>query len=110
MLIKLQIQSDHSRRKEPMSNTEIKRYVLAHNDPKQSNDKFHQMLEFPTGFYVKFSDIEPVLKENEELRKKLDKARVALEPFVLGYQRYGNHGHFSHGVYIKAQEALREIE
>jgi hypothetical protein len=61
--------------------------------------------------------VQHIAKENRKLRddlyeseKKLDKARVALEPFVLGYQRYGNHGHFSHGVYIKAQEALKEIE
>jgi hypothetical protein len=61
---------------------EIKRYRC---DPLPDDEGFDYL-----ELVVKFSDIEPVLKENEELKKKLDKAREALRDISSLPPNYNN--------------------
>lgn len=66
---------------------------------------------------VAYEDVRTAIKREIELREKLEhwlevvgELEEALKPFVDSYDRYGNHGHFSHGVYMKAIQALSDLE
>lgn len=43
-----------------------------------------------------------------EAEAQVAKYRKALQPFVDNYDRYGNHASFSHGLFIKAKQALED--
>jgi len=54
--------------------------------------------------------IKIVITEVKSDQEKIDMAIGALRPFVRQYRNYGKHTIFTHGNFIYAQQALRELE